>query len=130
MPATFEITTGKLFNPSGALVGVGYSGGDCGKFPEGKNNPAFCNVHDKGPLPEGLYTMGEPVEHSQLGPFAIPLAPDPSNTMFGRSGFFMHGDTIENPGNASDGCIIQERAVRNNAKSWSDQQIQVVAVKQ
>ena len=126
MPWTFEITTGKFYDPSGKVVSVGYAGGDCGKHPEGRNNAAMCSVHDIGPLPEGLYTMGEPVGHSQLGPFAIPLTPDPANEMYGRRGFYLHGDKIGAPGAASDGCIVQPRETREAAHASPDQQIRVV----
>lgn len=125
MPWTFEISTGNFFDPSGKFLSKGYAGGNCGKNPEGRNNPDMCNVHDIGPLPEGLYTMGEPVEHSHLGPFAIPLTPDAANEMFGRGDFYVHGDTTPS-GNASKGCIVQPRATRNAAHASPDQRIQVV----
>lgn len=126
MPWTFEITTGKFYSPTGEVVSTGYAGGNCGKNPEGRNNPAMCSVKNIGPLPEGLYAMGEPVEHSHLGPFAIPLTPDPANEMFGRGDFFLHGDTTPS-GNASEGCIIMPRTTRNAAHSSPDQKIQVRA---
>lgn len=126
MPHTYEIPTGYLYDPAGKLTGTGYAGGDKGQRPEGKNNPDMCNVPNVGPLPPGLYTMGEPVEHSQLGPFAIPLTPDPTNEMFGRRGFYVHGDKIGAPGSASDGCMILPRSVREALHNSPDQQIQVV----
>jgi hypothetical protein len=102
---------GTLFDPDDRLVATGYAGGNCGKDPGGVNNPDLESVHDIGPLPRGVYTFGAPVDHTQLGPFAIPLIPDPSNNMYGRSGFYMHGDT-ETPGCASDGCIVMPPGVR------------------
>ena len=122
---TFEIAAGKFYNPAGEFVSKVYAGGDCGKHPEGRNNPDMCSVHNIGPLPEGLYTRGEAVEHSQLGAFAIPLNPDPTNEMYGRRGFYFHGDT-EIPGNASDGCIVGPRQVRNDFYASADRQIRVV----
>src|SRR5579872_4479298 len=120
MPWTYEITTGRFFNPDGEEVSRGYAGGDCGKRPEGRNNPDMCDVPNVGPLPPGYYTFGEPVEHSQLGAFAIPLTPDPENEMYGRRGFYLHGDTISAPGNASDGCIVQPRPTREAAHESPD----------
>lgn len=107
----FEQSTGKLYNPAGEVVETGYSGGNCGKNPEGKNNPDMQNVHCIGPIPVGIYTRGTVVMESHLGPFAIPLIPNADNEMFGRSDLYMHGDTTPS-GNASEGCIIMSRAVR------------------
>lgn len=123
---TFEISTGWLLTPQGKLLSVGYAGGNRGKNPEGINNVAFTGVRDVGPLPEGYYTLGQPVNHSRLGPFAIPLRPDPANDMKGRGDFFMHGDTTP-PGNASEGCIIQPRATRSAVWESVDHRIRVVA---
>ena len=125
MPWTFEIAAGKWYNPAGEFVSHVYAGGDCGKRPEGRNNPDMCNVPNIGPLPPGDYTMGTPVEHSRLGAFAIPLTPDPANEMYGRRGFYFHGDT-EVPGNASDGCIVGSRPVRDAAHASPDQRVRVV----
>lgn len=111
MAWTFEQRTGKLYNPSGAVVATGYAGGNCGKNPEGKNNPELQSVKGVGPLPVGMYTRGEVLMASHLGPFAIPLLPNSGNDMLGRGGFYVHGDTTPS-GNASEGCIIVPRAVR------------------
>jgi hypothetical protein len=108
----YEIETGKMFDPSGALVGTGYAGGDEGRSPIGTNNPDMQNVKGVGPLPCGLYTFATPIPQSHLGPFAIPLIPDPKNEMFGRGSFYCHGDTVPS-GKASEGCIIQNRSTRN-----------------
>jgi Protein of unknown function (DUF2778) len=108
---TFEITTGKLYDENMIYQSTGYAGGNCGKNPEGVDNPADEGIKDVGPLPEGLYTAGALVEHSHLGVDAIPLIPDPSNDMKGRGGFYLHGDTIP-PGNASEGCIVQPHLQR------------------
>jgi hypothetical protein len=75
----------------------------------------------------GLYTFGTPVEHSHLGPFAIPLEPDPNNDMMGRAGFFMHGDVAGQFRAASEGCIIMGPMVRHSCYASEDQQLRVVA---
>lgn len=108
----FNSKTGQMFSPSGKIVATGYAGGNEGKNPEGRNNPAMQNVKSIGPLPAGTYTFGTPVPQSHLGPFAIPLVSDPGNTMFGRGSFYVHGDTTPS-GNASEGCVIMPRAIRN-----------------
>jgi hypothetical protein len=122
---TFAITTGSFYDPNGRFVSKGYAGGNCGKNPEGIDNPDMEGVKNIGPLPEGFYTFGVPVEHSQLGAFAIPLIPDAANDMKGRGGFFLHGDTTP-PGKASEGCIVQPRPTRDAAHVSPDQRLQVV----
>jgi hypothetical protein len=123
MSWSFKQSTGELFDPSGNLVATGYSGGNCGKDPAGKNNPGMQDVPCVGPLPQGTYTAAEPEDSARLGPFSIPLVPDPQNEMFGRAGFFMHGDSIAKPGAASEGCIIMPRFVREAFWHSSDHSI-------
>jgi hypothetical protein len=122
----FEITTGNYYDPLRRLVTVGYSGGNQGKNPEGINNPEMEGEKNIGPLPEGLYHMGEPVNHTHLGPFAIPLTPDPKNDMKGRGGFYIHGDTKEYH-HASEGCVILGRPFREKSWGSSDHELEVVA---
>ncbi len=124
---TFEVTTGRWYDPKGVYVSTGYAGGNLGKNPDGKNNPADEGLKNIGPLPEGFYTFGTPVEHSQLGAFAIPLIPDAANDMKGRGGFYLHGDTNP-PGNASEGCIVQGPDTRHAAWNSPDHHLQVVAI--
>lgn len=129
----YKQSTGELSDPTGKLIEKGYAGGDKGQHPEGRNNPAYQFVPDVGPLPQGTYTVGTPVEGSHLGPLAIPLIPDPANDMRGRKDFFCHGDHIGAPGTASDGCIIMSHATRALITTWqhaavsSDQTLQVIA---
>ena len=47
-----------------------------------------------------------------MGPYVLPLTPLTVNNMFGREGFFIHGDSIDNPGNASNGCVVLNRQWR------------------
>ena len=115
--------TGEMLHNDAHVI-FGYAGGNCGKNPEGKNNPTMQNVPKIGPLPQGTYTFGTPVLQSHLGPFAIPLIPDPANEMFGRSDFYVHGDTTPS-GNASEGCIIVQRAIRNAMAASPDQELEV-----
>jgi Protein of unknown function (DUF2778) len=126
---TFVQRSGKLYDPSGKYIATGYAGGACGAHPEGVNNPDMADQHNIGPLPQGTYTFGEPIgKHPKLGLFVIPLIPDPSNNMFGRSGFFLHGDLVKGPAeSASDGCIIMGPAYRHACAESPDQQIQVVS---
>ncbi len=121
---TYQQDTGNLYDPDDAFVATGYAGGNCGKNPEGVNNHDMQNVKKIGPLPVGIYTFGEVVLKSALGPFAIPLLPDPGNVMFGRGGFYCHGDTTPS-GNASEGCIIMPRAIRELMYASKDNRIEV-----
>lgn len=107
------------------LLGTGYAGA-----PAGKNNPAMQNVPNVGPLPCGWYTIGAPTDSTHCGQEAMPLRPDATNEMFGRSGFFMHGDDRAHPGDGSDGCIVQARPVRDAVVKFveaANNRLQVVA---
>jgi hypothetical protein len=113
----YSQSTGSLKQgTSGALtvVGTGYAGGNLGKNPEGRNNPAMQGVKDIGPLPQGVYTIGHPQNPvTHLGPYAMPLAPDLTNNMLGRGDFLIHADTAI-PGDASEGCIVLGPAIRQH----------------
>lgn len=117
----FQQSTGQLTH-NGILVGVGYSG-----HGKGIDNPEDQSVSMVGPVPEGNYTFGPP--HTPidiLGPMALPLIPDPSNHMFGRSAFFMHGDNAKMNHTASNGCIIMGPAIRHLISNSSDKQLTVI----
>lgn len=74
---------------------------------EGKNNPALQQIPNVGPIPCGVYDLGELLLESEHGPYAIRLVPRPDNEMFGRAGFLLHGEKRLPPfGEASEGCII------------------------
>ena len=106
----YEQISGKLFDED-TLIGIGWAG-----HLEGKNNPAMQSVKGIGPLPVGNYTIGDPVDGTHLGPTAFPLVPDPTNNMYGRSGFYLHAIAIEHPELSSDGCIVMSRNVRAYVK--------------
>lgn len=121
----YEQSTGKMFDPNGVLAGTGYSGS-----PEGKNNSLMQAVHDVGPIPVGWYTLQGPVDSHVHGKYAIPLEPDQLNEMFGRTGFMCHGDSLVNPGGASEGCIIMPHETRVAMWESNDHRLQVVEVKE
>ena len=118
---TYEQSTGGMFNPEGELAGTGYSGS-----PEGKNNTLMQAIHNVGPIPVGWYTLQGPVDSHVHGRYAIPLEPDQLNEMFGRTGFMCHGDSMTNPGDASEGCIIMPHEVRVSMWESNDHRLQVV----
>lgn len=103
----YKQTTGYLNEDDGKLVGIGWAG-----HLQGKNNPAMENVKNVGPLPRGKYIVGDPIDHTHLGPKAFPLTPDLANQMFGRADFYIHGANIEHPALSSDGCIVMGAIAR------------------
>lgn len=117
----FEQTTGWMISQTGARLAQGYSGAGAGK-----NNPAYENVEDVGVIPAGTYTINAPIDSPTHGPYAMPLVPSPANEMFGRSEFLIHGDSLEHPGAASEGCIILPRFARERIWESLDHQLVVV----
>lgn len=124
-------STGAFYDGNGDFLWRGYSGGNRGNDPEGVNNPELQDVPCVGPLPVGLYRIGEPHDHPTCGRYFIPLTPHPDNHMFGRGGFGIHGDLITAVGQqrASDGCIILPLSVREKIGAGSDLDLQVVATR-
>lgn len=116
----YRISTGELTR-DGVPLGAGYSG-----QPECKNDPAACDQKDRGPIPPGLYIVGDPRDTATHGPFVLPLTPNPDNEMHGRSAFLIHGDSKDRPGTASHGCIILPRTVRETVHRIGDRELQVV----
>lgn len=124
----FDSSTGWLYDPNDEPIEQGYAGGALGTRPDAVNNKAYQYTPLIGPLPVGIYTMGTPVEGTHLGPLAIPLTPDPDNTMGGRSSFYLHADLIGKVGlrAASEGCIVMSHATRLLVSQSTDRQLQVV----
>lgn len=116
----YQISLGQMDN--GTFLFKGYSG----NFGPNCNNPDACSVADVGPIPVGSYTMGASYTDEKRGPFTIPLYPALENRMFGRAGFLIHGDSIEHPGHASDGCIILGPVARKVLANSSDRELEVV----
>lgn len=109
--AVYEQRTGlfTLYEADGSEIAheVGYAGRR-----NGKNNPAAQDLVGVGPLPVGRWSVRNPVHHPRLGPVAFPLDPR-SDVRTRRSGFYIHGDSRLNPGQASHGCIILSRKMRD-----------------
>ncbi|HZC21755.1 MAG TPA: tlde1 domain-containing protein [Candidatus Binatia bacterium] len=107
----------------GKPVATGYSGAGAGK-----NNPALQNVPNVGPIPQGDWTIaGPPLDTADHGPYVLKLNPEDGTETFGRSGFLMHGDSREHPGNASHGCVVLPRAVREQVWNSGDRALEVRA---
>jgi len=84
-------------------------------------------VRDIGPIPEGVYAIGSPQTSIKHGPFAMPLAPDAANRMYDREGFMVHGDSLEHPGCASEGCIILPPDARHAIWDSGDRELRVIS---
>jgi hypothetical protein len=99
----------------------GYSGhGRC------RNNPDCTAEKGVGPLPVGRYHVLAPVDLPRLGPAVLGLVPYAANDMHGRSGFYVHGDSRERPGDASHGCIILPRSSREALVAFKVTALEVV----
>lgn len=128
MTWVYQQSTGELSDSTGKVVGVGYAGGNCGRNPEGVNNPDMQCDKGIGPLPVGFYNPATVIDpHPQLGAFAIPLIPEPQNEMHGRGGFYMHGDKAGAAHSASEGCIIMGPLVRHAYYNSKDRRLKVIA---
>ncbi|MDE2019928.1 MAG: DUF2778 domain-containing protein [Patescibacteria group bacterium] len=87
---------------------------------EYKNNPSYCSVPDAGPIPIGRYYIGPAFTSPIRGPLTMRLTPAPGNEMHGRSAFEIHGDSIEHPGQASDGCIVTSGPEQHTDREYID----------
>ena len=113
MPWEYSQSSGELRH-NGVKIAKGYSGKD-----KGKDNPAMESVPFVGPIPKGLYTIGSPRDTTSRGPYVLDLTPKGHNAL-GRSEFLIHGDSIKNPGKASEGCIIMPRVAREKVAKSGD----------
>jgi hypothetical protein len=124
MAWTIVQRTGHLWHGDSDPVATGYSGAE----PDGKNNPAMQNVMCVGPLPAGWYDIvGEPFNSPEHGPFCLRLQPRPETQMYGRAGMLIHGDSVEHPGCASEGCFCVVRVARERVWNSGDRAVRVVA---
>ncbi len=114
----YSQSTGQLYQDD-VLVATGYSGKGVGR-----NCCTMQSVHNVGPIPRGLYSISDPFDTTEHGPFVLRLTPDPGNEMFGRAGFLIHGDNATH--DASEGCVIQTRTVRQRIAVSGDKKLEVV----
>ena len=96
---------------------------------EGVNDPAMQSIANFGPIPQGRWMINSPRKVPGRGPYVLPLVASPTTDIFGRSGFLIHGDSLEHPGahEASHGCIILAHAVREQIWESGDHELEVVA---
>ena len=106
----YQIDAGCLTIHVGALpdyVAYGYSG-----LEECKNRSNRVEIRGRGPIPPGTYKIGPPFTSKKSGPITMRLVPVEGTDTLGRSAFEIHGDSIEHPGMASEGCIVMKREAR------------------
>ncbi len=121
MPFTYSQSTGELLQ-NGMSVGLGYSG--AGTSSEtGRNNPSMEGRAFQGPIPTGEYSIGGAHRHETKGPQVMRLTPI-NHDALGRNGFLIHGDNARN--NASEGCIILGRELRDQIHRSGDTVIRVI----
>jgi hypothetical protein len=124
MPWEYSQSTGELHqvvNGHRTRVGIGYSGRN-----SGLNNPASENQANTGPIPRGVWMIGNPRRSRNTGPHVLDLSPIGHNA-HGRTNFQIHGDnTTPQPNDASRGCIILPRNVRETISKSGDNVLNVV----
>jgi hypothetical protein len=126
---TYHQKTGNLIAPNGQLAHQGgYSG-----YGEYRNNPEYEFMKGLGCLPKGFYIIDWAFNATGFGPVVMKLIPNPGNKMYGRSGFLMHGVSVDNPATPEDesllsshGCICMPRMVRDQVNQSLDRMLQVI----
>lgn len=94
MSYSYSQSTSKFCNVNTGQCSTGYRGY------KGETDQTKPNA---GPIPIGDYTFGNSCSRNGQ---RCNLIPDPSNEMFGRSAFQVHGDNGKGDQSASHGCII------------------------
>ena len=100
---------------------TGYSGKGAGR-----NNPALEAMPNIGPIPKGLWSIDHPpYDDPHKGKLVFRLHPV-GHDAHGRSGFLIHGDSGEHPGQASEGCVILPRLIRQQIASEKLTELEVI----
>lgn len=109
-------TTGNIYRDKD-YAGNGYSGAG-----NSKNRPRDEKLAKRGPIPKGEYKIGRSYAHKEKGPVTMNLDPVGHNAQ-GRTAFRIHGDSKKHPGQASEGCIILNRMLRDRISASGDTQL-------
>ncbi|MBI1406177.1 MAG: DUF2778 domain-containing protein [Caulobacter sp.] len=118
---TYQQASGLLLH-DGHCVGQGYSGAGTRRR-DGRDNPEMEAAVGRGPIPRGRWRIGPPRYSRRVGPHAMDLSPL-GHDAHGRSAFMIHGDNAA--GDASRGCIILSRALRERISGSGDHDLEVV----
>jgi hypothetical protein len=114
---TYRQIDGELMH-NDEFIGTGYSGRD-----EGRDNPDMEAVPNVGPIPRGRYSIGPSHTSDRTGPITMDLEPI-GHDACGRSDFRIHGDNTNH--DASHGCIILGRPIRNEIAASGDTELEVI----
>ena len=117
----YEQATGDLYHDK-EFVGTGYSGAGVTVM-EGRNNPHMQDVPTRGPVPVGKWTIGPAGTSAHVGPVSMHIGACPGTNTFGRSDIMIHGDNKSS--NASHGCVILARPIREMIASSGDHDLLV-----
>ncbi|MBX3479991.1 MAG: DUF2778 domain-containing protein [Caulobacter sp.] len=117
---TYRQSSGLLLH-DGLRIGRGYSGAGVDRA-EGRDNPEMDAFVARGPIPRGLWRIGRPRNSRRVGLHAMDLTPV-GHDAHGRSAFMIHGDNAA--GNASRGCIILSRPLRERISASGDRDLEV-----
>lgn len=118
MSWVYSIQNAIMTSPEGVVYN-GYSGTGIGR-----DNPDAVSIHDVGPIPPGVYTIGVSFQDAVEGPLVMALSPSPDTETFGRTGFRIHGDNTKH--DASHGCIILMKPARQKISDSLDKILRVV----
>jgi hypothetical protein len=117
---TFYISSGRFISSEGWTTN-GYSGNkinDDGY--DYRNRPQQTQAKNIGAIPTGTYYIVGVTDSKGVN--TIVLSQDPSNDMYGRDNFRIHGDNSSK--NASQGCIILDANARtkitNAFNKWNN----------
>ena len=116
---TYSQTSGDVEHDS-VYEGRGYSG-----HGHGVNQPDLEDVARIGPIPRGVWAIGPAHDEPHLGPCVMALTPALGAYVFGRSGFFIHGDNSLMNDSGSEGCIVLGHSLRQAIAASSDRLLTV-----
>lgn len=102
----------------GHYEGLGYSGRG-----SARNNGAMEHIANVGPIPRGKYKIGPAHDTLRLGPIVFNLEPV-GHDAHGRTLFRIHGDNMAH--DASHGCIIAGRSIRERIAADKETELEVV----
>jgi hypothetical protein len=121
MPWIYSQSSGFIIqNVTGNHLGKGYSGKGiyC-------NVPTYEHLKDEGTIPRGKYKIGKAFHHHKTGQYTMRLTPVGHNA-HGRTGLLIHGDSKDNPGGASTGCIVLPLHSRMLISASKDTDLEVI----
>lgn len=110
-----------LFEHDGHSISEAYAGKG-----QWRNQARYESIRGKGPLPRGRYTILPPLTHPTVGLYALRLVPAPTNHMYGRSGFLIHGPNPHHLDDSSEGCIVASSWLRHKIWNSGDHMLEVV----